>query len=157
MNTGTKYYQPGKHVIDEATVRLEVPEIDVEKNFVENVPSGQPAYLKLFLRNNSEAKQDMWYVLKTVDNSNPNGARLSIDGSAIGDGRVFLVPSGETLVKTLEVSKGTVMDYDDLKLTLQSQCQCDPTNFQENIADTVAFTVPLHSVVYGRENQETCR
>lgn len=137
----TKYYQPGKHVIDEATVRLEVPEIDVEKNFVENVPSGQPAYLKLFLRNNSEAKQDMWYVLKTVDNSNPNGARLSIDGSAIGDGRVFLVPSGETLVKTLEVSKGTVMNYDDLKLTLQSQCQCDPTNFQENIADTVAFTV----------------
>ncbi len=137
----TKYYQPGKHVINEATVRLEVPEIDVEKNFIENVPSGQPAYLKLFLRNNSEAKQDVWYVLKTVDGTNPNGAKLSIDGSAIGDGRIFLVPSGETLVKTLEVSKGTVMNYDDLKLTLQSQCQCDPTNYQENIADTVAFSV----------------
>lgn len=137
----TKYYEPGKHVIDEATVQLEVPEIDVEKNFIENVPSGQPAYLKLFLRNNSEAKQDIWYVLKTVDESNPNGAKLSIDGSAIGNGRIFLVPSGETLVKTLEVSKGTVMNYDDLKLTLQSQCQCDPTNYQDNIADTVTFTV----------------
>ncbi|WP_455586538.1 LamG-like jellyroll fold domain-containing protein [Bacteroides sp.] len=137
----TKYFEPGKHVINEATVQLEVPEIDVEKNFIENVPSGQPAYLKLFLRNNSEAKQDMWYVLKMVDGTNPYGARMSIDGSAIGDGRVFLVPSGETLVKTLEVSKGSVMNYDDLKLTLQSQCQCDPTSYQDNIADTVAFSV----------------
>lgn len=137
----TKYFEPGKHTINEATVRLEVPEIDVEKNFIENVPSGQPANLKLFLRNNSEAKQDMWYVLKMVDGSNPNGAKMSIDGSAIGNGRVFLVPAGETLVKTLEVSKGSVMNYDDLKLTLQSQCQCDPTNYQDNIADTVSFTV----------------
>ena len=137
----TKYFEPGKHVINEATVQLEVPEIDVEKNFIENVPSGQPAYLKLFLRNNSEAKQDMWYVLKMVDGTNPYGARMSIDGSAIGDGRVFLVPSGETLVKTLEVSKGSVMNYDDLKLTLQSQCQCDPTSYQTNIADTVTFSV----------------
>lgn len=137
----TKYFEPGKHTINEATVRLEVPEIDVEKNFIENVPSGQPANLRLFLRNNSEAKQDMWYVLKMVDGTNPNGAKMSIDGSPIGDGRVFLVPAGETLVKTLEVSKGSVMNYDDLKLTLQSQCQCDPTNYQDNIADTVSFTV----------------
>jgi len=50
----TKYYEPGQHVINEATVQMEVPEITVEKDFIENVPSGKSAYFTLYLRNNSE-------------------------------------------------------------------------------------------------------
>lgn len=137
-----KYYEPGQnHVIDKATIQIEVPEIAVEKDFIENVPSGKSAYLTLYLRNNSEMQEDGWYNLKIVDGSNPDGAQLFIDGAAIGNGRAILVPAGETLVKTLEVRKGSVMNYDLLQLTLQSQCQCDPTDFLDNIADTVSFSV----------------
>lgn len=137
----TKYYEPGQHVIDEATVQMEVPEITVEKNFVENVPSGKSAYFTLYLRNNSESQDDNWYNLVIDDGSNPNGAQLLMDGAPIGNGRALLVPAGGTLTKTLEVRKGSVMNYDNLRLMLQSQCQCDPTDFQGDIYDDVTFSV----------------
>ena len=137
----TKYYEPGQHVINEATVQMEVPEITVEKDFVENVPSGKSAYFTLYLRNNSESQDDNWYNLVIDDSSNPNGAQLLIDGAPIGNGRALLVPAGGTLTKTLEVRKGSVMNYDNLRLMLQSQCQCDPTDFQGDIYDDVTFSV----------------
>ena len=56
----TKYYEPGQHVINEATVQMEVPEITVEMDFIENVPSGKSAYFTLYLRNNSESQDDNW-------------------------------------------------------------------------------------------------
>ena len=137
----TKYYEPGKHVLNEATVQVEVPEITVEKDFIENVPSGKSAYFTLYLRNNSESQDDNWYNLVIDDSSNPNGAQLLIDGAPIGNGRALLVPAGGTLTKTLEVRKGSVMNYDNLRLMLQSQCQCDPTDFQGDIYDDVTFSV----------------
>lgn len=137
----TKYYEPGQHVINEATVQVEVPEITVEKDFIENVPSGKSAYFTLYLRNNSESQDDNWYNLVIDDSSNPNGAQLLIDGAPIGNGRALLVPAGGTLTKTLEVRKGSVMNYDNLRLMLQSQCQCDPTDFQGDIYDDVTFSV----------------
>lgn len=114
----TKYYEPGQHVINEATVQMEVPEITVEKDFIENVPSGKSAYFTLYLRNNSESQDDNWYNLVIDDSSNPNGAQLLIDGAPIGNGRALLVPAGGTLTKTLEVRKGSVMNYDNLRLML---------------------------------------
>lgn len=137
----SKYFEPGQHVLSEATIQLEVPEISVEKSFIENVPSGQPAYFTLYLRNNSESQEDCWYDLIMDDASNPNGAQLIMDGAPIGNGRALLVPAGETLVKTLEVHKGTVMNYDNLRLKLQSQCQSDPTDFLDDIMDDVMFSV----------------
>ncbi len=138
----TKYFEPGQHVINEATKKVEVPEVEIEDKFIENVPSGEPAYITLYLRNNSETGDDNWYDLDIIDESNPNGARFSIDGASLGSsGLAYVVPAGETLTKTLEVRKGSVLNYDDLKLVLKSQCQSDPTDFQEDIADTVAFTV----------------
>jgi hypothetical protein len=130
----SRFYQAGQHTIDEVTKKIEVPEIAVENDFIENVPSGNTASFTLYLRNNSEIKQDNWYTLKIVDESNPNGAKMLVDGAPIGNGRDFIVPAGETLTKTLEVGKGAVMNYDNLKLILQSQCQDD-------IVDTLSFSV----------------
>lgn len=130
----TRFHEPGKYTIDEATKKIEVPEIAVEHDFIENIPSGNTANFTLYLRNNSEIKQDNWFTLKIVDESNADGAKMFIDGAAIGNGRDFLVPAGGTLTKTLEVGKGAVMNYDNLKLILQSQCQDD-------IVDTVSFNV----------------
>lgn len=139
----SKYYEENgeKVLLNAGTVKLEVPEIAVEKAFIENVPSGKSAFVTLYLRNNSEAKEDAWYNLRLVDGSNPDGAQLVMDGAPVGNGRSILVPAGETLVKTLEVRKGKVMNYDNLQLALTSQCQFDPTDFLEDIADTVSFTV----------------
>lgn len=136
----TKWYQPGT-VISEKTMQVEVPEIAVENAFIENVPSGEPAYVTLYLRNNSAINQDGWYNLIIDDQSNPNGAELIMDGAPIGNGRTVLVPAGETLTKTLTVKKGREMNYDNLQLVLASQCQGDPTANFPAIADTVSFSV----------------
>jgi len=130
----TEYYNQGT-VINQATLKVEVPDLSVKTDFIENVPSGQPAYFTLYMRNNSELLETGYYNLLIEDASNPNGAKFVIDGAPVGSGgRTFIIPAGETLVKTLEVSKGSVMNYDKLKLYLQSQCQ-------NEITDTATFSV----------------
>ena len=138
----TKYFEPGKHKLNESTVQIEVPDISVENNFIQNVPSGKPAYFTLYLRNNSQAQEDGWFNLCLDASSNEDGAQLFIDGAPVSTtGIPFLVPAGETLTKTLEVRKGKAMNYDGLRLTLQSQCQCDPTDFIDDIVDDVILNV----------------
>jgi hypothetical protein len=129
----SKYYNPGE-AISPATLQQEIPEIAIAKDFVNNVPSGEKAYFTLYLRNNSETQTDQWFNLRVVDGSNPDGAIMAVDGTPIGGGHLeYLVPAGQTLTKTLAVSKGRALNYDNLKLALTSQCQSD-------IADTVSFT-----------------
>ena len=137
----TKYYKP-KTTIGAATLQLEVPSVAVENDFVENVPSGEDAYLTLYMRNNSETSEDQWFDLRLVDASNPDGAIVSIDGNSMsGFALDYLVPAGETLVKTIAVTKGRALNYDNLQLVLASKCQADPTSFLDIIADTVSFSV----------------
>lgn len=137
----TKYYQEGT-VIGANTLQLEVPSIAMKNDFVENVPSGEEAFLTLYMRNNSETSEDQWFDLRLVDASNPDGAVVSIDGNSMsGFALDYLVPAGETLVKTVAVSKGKALNYDNLKLVLASKCQADPTSFLDIIADTVSFSV----------------
>lgn len=137
----TKYYEPGMHKISEGSLRIENPYIEVEPAEVFNVPSNNPAVFELRMTNRSEAAANVWLTLRVVDESIPNGAKLSIDGVPLSDGRTFLVPADDYLVKTLEVSAGAnAYDYENMKVVLSSQCQCDPTGFQEVISDTVSFS-----------------
>lgn len=137
----TKYYQPGTE-LSAATMQIEVPEITVENAFATDVPSGGVANYTLIMRNNSETNEDVWYQLSQIDESNPDGAKLSIDGQALTDGRVFLVPAGKELRKQLQLTQTdqSKLNYENIKLTLRSQCQSDPTGAWPVIADTVAIT-----------------
>ena len=137
----TQYYEKGK-VIGAQTMQLEVPSISIENDFVENVPSGEEAFFTLYLRNNSETNEDQWFDLRLIDASNPDGAIPTIDGNSMsGFALDYLVPAGETLVKTMSVAKGRALNYDNLQLVLSSKCQSDPTSFLDVIADTAAFSV----------------
>lgn len=137
----TKYYKEGT-VIGANTLQLEVPSIAMKNDFVENVPSGEEAFLTVYMRNNSETSEDQWFDLRLVDASNPDGAVVSIDGNSMsGFALDYLVPAGETLVKTVAVSKGQALNYDNLQLVLASKCQADPTSFLDIIADTATFSV----------------
>lgn len=139
--TVTKYYKPGS-VLSEATISMESPLIYTDNDFIENVPSGETAKFTVYLSNESEAKQSVWMNLKINDKTNPNGAKIYMDGSPIGSGRELIVPSGELLVKTIEVGKGAVLDYDNLQIILESTCQpSDDTDLFEDIADTLALNV----------------
>lgn len=133
----TEYFEPGEHILNFATVQVEKPEITIVNPQVANVPSNRAAEILLELKNNSESETDIFYNLKVNDQSNFNGAILSIDGSVLtGDGRGILVPAGTTVSKILKVSKGSddINEYEDIILTLSSQCD-------SKIKDSQSFSV----------------
>ena len=148
----TKYYEPGKHKLHEKTMQIEVPDIEVEVPVVSNITSGSTASYTLKLMNKSEIDCDLYYKLLQMDETNPNGAQLSIDGVALSDNRVIKVPAGEVVTKTLLLKQSNlgVLDYENIGIVLASQEQGDPTGTYPQIADTVyisAYYVPSSSPV----------
>ena len=123
--TYTKYHLTGVK-LDEATMRVEKPEMRlVSDAIVTNVPSGSAAQFKLQLSNASETNTTCEYVLECKDGSNPNGAKLMMDGTSLSngkEGRKFKLKGGESIEKTLLVSQGdrTINDYENLKLVFKS-------------------------------------
>ena len=148
----TKYYEPGKHKLHEKTMQIEVPDIEVEVPTVSNITSGSTASYTLLLTNKSEIDCDLYYKLLQMDETNPNGAQLSVDGVALSDNRVIKVPAGEIVRKTLLLKQSNlgVLDYENIGIVLASQEQGDPTGTFPQIADTVyisAYYVPSSSPV----------
>lgn len=128
--------------LGEATLQVEVPDISVDNPVVTNVPSDQAAVFNLKLMNDSQVSGcTAIFDLAMVDEANQSGAKFSIDGVPLADGRGILVPYGEVINKVLEVRRGTAYDYENLAVVLKSQCQSDPTDTQEDIADTVYISV----------------
>lgn len=148
----TQFYQPGQHVLHEATMQIEVPDIEVEVATISNLTSGSAANFTLLLTNKSEIDCDLYYKLVMMDETNPNGAQLSIDGVALSDNRVIKVPAGEVIRKNLQLKQSNlgILDYKNIGIVLASQEQGDPTGVYPQIADTVyisAHYVPSSSPV----------
>ncbi len=136
----TKYYRPGA-TLSSATMQIEIPEITVTNAFATDVPAGGKANFELHITNLSETNDDVWFDLALVDESNPNGAKISMDGEIITDGRAIKVAAGKVLVKAIQLEQTDegVLDYENIRLVLKSQCQGDPTAIYPVVADTVAI------------------
>lgn len=120
----TKYYKPGE-VLHYATIQVEDPDMTIVNPVVSNVPSNRAAEITLELKNNTQSNDNVYYQLTVNDQTNPNGAILSIDGSVLtGEGRTFLIPAGQTVSKILKVTKGTdeINAYEDIELSFGSLC-----------------------------------
>ena len=144
----TSYYKEGESypIIMEATMQIEVPQIDVDVPTVSDVPTGSAANYTLQLGNASEVGADVAYKLFVLDETNPNGAQLSIDGKVLTEGRLIKVPGNQTLEKALQLrqTNTSVLDYEDIGIVFASDSQ------PEDIADTIfisAHFVPSSSDV----------
>lgn len=139
--TTTQVYATGQlpnqtyPVLDGGTWQREVPNIKIDgfdthaEQF--NVPENEVAVFTLSLGNESVSNDDMYYTLKVLESSNPNGAILKVDG--LDPNRDYFVPAGTSITKTLTIEKGPeALDYENIKLILHSTCQYDPT---DNVAD----------------------
>ena len=112
------------------TLQLENPTIDILNHEVSDVPHDQPAIIKIRLSNETEQTFESYVVFKLVlvDASNPNGAKVMMDGFPLtGDARAIKLNPGQTIDKTLEVYAGQGYDYENITLMLASQC--DILNF----------------------------
>ncbi len=137
----TEYYRPGTS-ISTATMQVEIPEITCTNPSAVDIPAGSFANYELQLANLSETGDDIWFNLVLVDDSNPNGAKLTMDGAVLTTGRSILVPAGQTLIKTLQIEQTNpdVLDYENIRIALMSQCQGDPTGIYPAIGDTVSLS-----------------
>ena len=136
--TRTSYYRPGT-IIDQATIQLEQPRITATPSTVYNVPAQSAGVFTVNLIN--DGLEDQIYDLKVLESTNPNGAKIKIDG--IGPNRSFAVPAGTSISKQLEIEKGpNHIHYDSIALVFHSQCQYSfGTANAEDIADTVYISV----------------
>ena len=140
----TKYFEPGKHVLATATMQIEVPKIAVEDaaNRAVGVPAGKKASYNLLLTNESETAEDCYFDLFAIDETNTEGAKLTINGEPFGNGRAVLVPAGGTVRMNLELAQNNTggLIYEDIAIVLASQCQKDPASTWEVIGDTVIIS-----------------
>ena len=151
----TSYYKPGEKVVMEATQQIEVPEIMVDNmkwSKVSNVPTGGAANYTLQLRNNSETQEDVYFRLISNDENNANGAKISIDGKVLTEGRLIKVPATETVVMQLQLEQTNQgqLQFDSIAIVLASQYQYDSSGTWDVIADTVYISadfVPSSSAV----------
>lgn len=121
----TQYYEPGRHVLQFATLNTEKVDLIINNPIVNNVPENREAEIGIQLINQSESENSLFFRLGLNNSSNPNGAIVSVDGRPLdGEGRSFLVNFGEVLNLTVTVAKGAadVFDYEDIGLRLISEC-----------------------------------
>ena len=115
-------------VLDVRTKKIENPQIKMDKQSVSGVPYGEPARFKLYLTNESEQPEAayIYFDLYQADMSNPDGARLMIDGMPLtGTARTIEVRPGIVTEKTLEVYAGEKFDYEGLRIGIISQNDID--------------------------------
>ena len=109
----TKYYEPGTTIM-EATMQIEVPQIDVDVPVISDVPTGSAANYTLRLGNASEVNKDVTYKLFVLDGTNPDGAQIIVDGQVLTEGRLINVQGGQTVSKSLQLkqSQVSILNYD---------------------------------------------
>lgn len=146
----TRFYMPGTK-LGNATLKIDDPKIYVENPVISNVPTDQPAVFDLILSNESQvpAANDFMIeqalVLAISYDTNPNGAKLFVDGQPISSGVTLYLPRNVAVHKKLELYRGSVDDYEDIELVFYTDaepanCMCtkisahfQPTSCEVNL------------------------
>ncbi len=134
----TCFYRPGE-ILDQRTKQIEKPVIRLDKQSVSGVPYGEPARFKVYMTNESEepARAYPSLSLSLDDQSNPYGARLTVDGFPVTwAGTEIGVTPGQVTEKTLEVYASDGFDYDDITLSLMS---CEDNTVYDEVSFDVHF------------------
>ena len=132
----TLFYMAGQ-TLDKRTKQIEKPVIRLDKQSISGVPYGEPARFKVYMTNESEEPESAYPSLNLSldDQSNPFGARLTVDGFPVTWGGTEIgVTPGEVTEKTLEVYAGEGFDYEGLTICLMS---CT----DNTVSDQVSFDV----------------
>lgn len=135
----TLFYRPGTP-LGVRTQKIDNPVLTLSTTEISNIPEDERASFVLKLTNDSELTGNQLtahpsdFTLSLVDGSNERGAKISIDGMPLTDGRTFSIAPGESINKTVEVARGWGYDFNDLQLQLA--CKNDDNN-----AATATFSV----------------
>lgn len=133
----------GEVVLDAATVQRDKPQMLIngaKKAEAFNVPADEAANFNLSLINDSQSGDAQFYAIKAMDETNPNGLEMTIDGQSINTAREFLVQGSGGIQKVLKVRRGpNHYDYENIGVVITSTCQADPTSNDAVLSDTIYF------------------
>ena len=123
----TRFYTP-KVPLSAGTLKLENPKLDVDVHERSNVPIDQPAVFNIRMTNEGEmpygsGNGGLRFILKLQEGCNPKGARIMIDGAPLlEEGREYRLTRGTVEFKRVEVYAGEGYDFENIVLTLMSEC-----------------------------------
>jgi len=102
------------------TQKRDMPELTVSPSIVTGLNIGEEAVLTLTMANVSESEDTREYHLRALNEYNPQGAQLSVNGTALGDGVIsYSVPFGQSFENMLTLKRGpSAYSYDSLALIL---------------------------------------
>ncbi len=126
----TLFYNPGT-VLNNATQWVHKPQLSIDTYEQTAVMPDQKAVFRVTIMDNSEvlagtASTGIMFDLSLVGTSNPDGAKIWMDGAPlIATIPIYLLP-GQAVTKVMEVERGVVDDYNDLQLML-SLTDCPKT------------------------------
>lgn len=132
---------------EENTAKREDVSLAVTPSVQTDINPDELAVFTLNAGNMTETDEAGWYLIKTLQESNPDGATIRLNGDYDSDGFLVNIPPLEVIEMTTTVERGpNAYDYDDLKIVLYSHCEYDLAldglnNYQPFIADTVSFSV----------------
>ena len=118
----TAFYNPGT-LLGNATVPIAEPELTANTYEVAHVQPDQPAYIRVELKNNGQLGEGRLsdfrsFELGMVNATNADGLEVYADGNSLAAPIPVNILPGQSVYKTLKIMRGTVDDYNDLKLRL---------------------------------------
>ena len=122
--TYTKYYKEGTQ-LDMATMRIENPHIEMPVRNYTGIPAGQEAVVQITLINQSETHEQFnSAILYAEPSHNPDGLIIKVDGKPIYDGVQLWFEYDKPMTQTITVQQSdpSILDYEDIQLSLYSAC-----------------------------------
>jgi len=116
----TLLYKPGT-LLSNPTVMIAKPELSIDTYEQTNVPADQRAIFHVELRNAGsqhygQAGSGTTFNLSLSGTSNPDGAKVYINGAPLVQPLTYYLLPGQSVVQTMEVERGIVDDYNNLQL-----------------------------------------
>ncbi len=133
----TLLYNKGT-LIGNGTQKIVKPEMTANTYEITNVQPQNKATFLVQLMNNSEvdtgvANDGHALTLMLDGESNPYGAVVTVDGMPLTQGISYWIVPGRPLIKTVEVARGSVDDYNNLSLLLYAS-DCMKTITRMNLS-----------------------
>lgn len=130
------------------TQKRDMPQLLVDPNILTNLNGHESGYFTMNLGNLSESEDEREYHLRSLNQYNPHGAILKVNGTALGDGVIsYTIPYGESWENILSVERGPLAyEYDSLALILYplseyENWQAGGGAIDDGLVDTAWFSV----------------
>jgi hypothetical protein len=136
-------YEPGSQPRDE-------PSITLDSYIASNVPANDQAVFVANLGNLSQSGETREYAIRSLNQSNLDGAIIKLGGQLISGGAInYTIPAGQQIPALLTVERGPLAStYEDLQVFMYVPCEAvgsASSSWNIRQSDTITFSAFFQS------------